>query len=178
MCTRRKKFIAIIGESNAGKSTVISSLTGCGKKCFQGMVTGIIHEGGNDEKIYVITSSPQEERLDKNYDTDIIPFQNILNEVIQENCLGLVMAIQPIKNPIKTLSITQMVQEVQKHREYEPFLFVLNPGYNDRNRSQHIFEIVQNHLRNTGLEELNGRRFAFLNARYINQVSQLYPNSL
>ena len=169
---RRKKFIAVIGERNSGKSTIIVSLTGCPNRSFRDKVT----DDSNKESIYVIASSPQEKRLDENQEADIKPFQNILDEVIKDGCCrGLVMAIQPIKPQARwKLSLEDIVREVQSRNAFESYLFVLDPSRND---ARPILDEVNRRLEAASFaqaQELNGRRFAFLNARDINQASQMF----
>ena len=180
MNQKEKKFIAVIGNRNAGKSTIIVSLTGCPNRSYRGMVRGILN---NEEKsIYVIASSPQEQRLDKDGDgleSERKAFQSILTQIRQNSsCIGLVMAIQPIKKPTKRLSLEAIVKEVQKTKTFEPYLFVLQPDRNNSLESQQIETEINRRLRDTGIvldaQGLDGRRFAFLNARYINQLSQLF----
>ena len=160
-----KKFIAIIGRADAGKSTVIVSLTGCRNRGFQGTVT----DQSNNENIYVIASSPQEKNLSPG------EFQNILTQVRQDKkCRGLVMAIQASYPRIR-LSLEDIIQEVQDTNSFEPYLFILEPGFSQPPEEQLIID-VNNRLSNTGLvpQVLDGRRFAFLNARNINQTSQMF----
>ncbi|MBC8472204.1 MAG: hypothetical protein H8D56_22310 [Planctomycetes bacterium] len=161
-----KKFIAIIGRRNAGKSTVIVSLTGCLNRGFQGTVT----DQSNNENIYVIASSPQEKNLSPG------AFQSILTQVGQDKrCRGLVMAIQA-SHPRKRLSLEDIIREVQDTNSFEPYLFILEPIYSQPPEAQPISTDVNRRLRNTGLipQVLDGRRFAFLNARNINQTSQMF----
>jgi GTPase SAR1 family protein len=163
---QRKKFIAVIGNSNAGKSTVIISLTGCHSRSFRDLVTDRL----SNESVYVIASSPQEQDLSSE------EYRGILAQVIQnDNCRGLVMAIQPTKSRVR-LSLEDMVREVQDRNAFESYLFVLEPGRNDPDEAQGILNNVNQRLENTGLvaQGLDGRRFAFLNARHINQVSQMF----
>lgn len=167
-----KKFIAVIGGRDAGKSTVIVSLTGCPNRSFQGPVT----DRSNDENIYVIASSPQEKKLSQNEGNERNEFQNILTQVGQDKkCRGLVMAIQPSRPRIK-LSLEDIIQEVQNTNSFEPYLFILEPIYSQPPEAQSISTDVNRRLRNTGLvpQVLDGRRFAFLNARNINQTSQMF----
>ena len=162
-----KKYIAVIGGRDAGKSTVIVSLTGCPNRSFQGTVTDGFQS--NNENIYVIASSPQEKNLSPG------AFQNILTQVRQDKkCRGLVMAIQASYPRIR-LSLEDIIQEVQDTISFEPYLFILEPGFSQPPEEQLIID-VNNRLSNTGLvpQVLDGRRFAFLNARNINQTSQMF----
>ena len=168
-----KKFIAVIGNRNAGKSTIIVGLTGCRNQSFRGMLEDRLTR----EMIYVIACSPQEKALEEEGRADLDAFRIILNQVIQEeNCRGLVMAIQP-NWPRERPSLEAIVQEVQNTNAFEPYLFVLQPDRNNSPESQQIETEINRRLRDTGIvlnaQGLDGRRFAFLNAQYINQVSQL-----
>ncbi|MBN2314354.1 MAG: 50S ribosome-binding GTPase [Sedimentisphaerales bacterium] len=170
-----KKFIGVIGRSNAGKSTIIVSLTGCRNRNFRDSVT----DKSNNESIYVIAWSPQERRLDPEGDgleSEVKAFRKILNQLLQnDNCRGLVMAIQPTR-PRLRLSLEDIIQEVLNRDVFESYLFVLEPGRNDPPDGRGILAEVNQRLRNTPLraQQLDGRRFAFLNARHINQASQLF----
>jgi len=176
MNQKEKKFIAVIGNRNAGKSTIIVSLTGCPNRSYRGTVRGILD---NEEKsIYVIASSPQEKALEEEGRADLDAFQIILNRVIQEeNCLGLVMAIQPNRPKVRP-SLEDIIREVHNTEFFESFLFVLQPGRNDPPEAQQIETEINRRLRDTGIvlsaQGLDGRRFAFLNAQDINQLSQLF----
>lgn len=166
MKQEKKKFIAVIGNHNAGKSTVIVSLTGCGNRSFRDKVT----DESSNESIYVIASSPQEKELTQK------ALQDILTQVIRDdNCRGLVMAIQPT-NPRVRLSLEDIIQEVQNRNVFEPYLFVLEPGREDSLGVHSILADINRRLEGTGLvpQVLDGRRFAFLNTRDINQTSQMF----
>ena len=166
-----KKYIAVIGGRNAGKSTVIVSLTGCLHRSFQGRVI----DNSSKENIYVIASSPQEKKLSQNEGNERNEFQNILTQVGQDKkCRGLVMAIQPSR-PRTRLSLEDIIQEVQDTNSFELYLFILEPRYSLPPEEQLIIQ-VNGRLENTGLvpQVLDGRRFAFLTARDINQTSQMY----
>ena len=163
-----KKFIAVIGGRNAGKSTVIVSLTGCHHRGFQGLVTDELSK----ENIYVIASSPQEKKLSQNEGNERNEFQNILTQVGQDKkCRGLVMAIQPSR-PRTRLSLEDIIQEVRGTNSFDMYLFILDPGYSE----ERLRTDVNQRLNNIGLvsQVLDGRRFAFLNARNIYQTAQMF----
>ena len=92
-----KKFIAVIGGHDAGKSTVIVSLTGCRYRSLQGPVIDELSK----EKIYVIASSPQEKELSQEESSQKKLsqkklFQDIISKVGQDKKYqGLIMAIEP-----------------------------------------------------------------------------------
>ena len=56
-----KPFIGIIGYANSGKSSIIASLTGCLPSTYHGYV----YDKKNDQSIWVYSSSPQENPVDK-----------------------------------------------------------------------------------------------------------------
>ena len=161
-----KKFIGVIGKRNAGKSTVIVSLTGCKTRSYRNFVTDL----STDKNVYVIASSPQGRSL------SLREFQKILIKVKRDgNCLGLVVAIQPIK-PRLRLSLEIMIREVQRTNSFDSYLFILEPVRKGSKRDKSTLQAVNNHLRNSGLVPhiLDGRKFAFVNAREINQKSKLF----
>ena len=169
MKQENKKFISVIGNCTAGKSTIIISLTGCHDRSFRGFVEDQLTR----ESIYVIADSPQEKELVIEEHSGIEAFIDILTQVIQrDNCRGLVMAIRPTR-PRKNPSLENIIHEVQNRNAFESYLFVLEPS---RNELRPIFDDINRRLIDTGLvaQRLDGRRFAFLNAQRINQESQLF----
>jgi Fe-S cluster assembly ATPase SufC len=159
-----KPFIAVIGGRKAGKSTVIQSLTGCPKRGHRGMVTDLTI----NKSIYVIASSPQEQGLE--YEL----FKGILNRVVNEDSiLGMVMAIQPTK-PVKRLSLEDIFREVQSTGKLASTAVILHPPYK-KSKSSPDPNVVRKRLKalNIDLHELDGRRFAHLNAATVRQLAQM-----
>ncbi len=147
-----KPFIAVIGTRNAGKSTVIRSLTGCPTKSWR----NVVKDKSTRRSIYAIASSPQEDPLDRER------FREIIEQVARdESILGLVMAVQP-SWPATRLSLEDIFQIVQG--KLSPTAVMLHPPYNDDGASSP--QSVQARLKPFGvtLTVLDGRRFAYLNA--------------
>ncbi len=148
-----KPFIAVIGTRNAGKSTVIRSLTGCPTKSWR----DVVKDKSTGRGIYAIASSPQEDPLDRER------FREIVEQVARdESILGLVMAVQP-SWPATRLSLEDIFQIVQGR--LSPTAVMLHPPYNDNGASPPA-QSVQARLKPFGvtLIVLDGRRFAYLNA--------------
>jgi len=116
------QFVAMIGERNSGKSTIIKSLTGCPNGSFRGFVQDL----SNAHRIYVVCSSPQER------DLPLEEFQDILEVcAVAPDCRGLVMAIQPTLPGIR-LSIEATFQEITDAGVFQPHAFIINPGRDGR----------------------------------------------
>ena len=178
---RKKKFIAVIGNENAGKSTIIVSLTGSPNRSFKGKIDGNLNN--SSKYIYVIACSPQEHKLEDNSiskQDEMQAFQSIINDVIhKENSIGLVMAIRPTPlNPTIRLSLEDIIQKVRNTNAFESYLFVLQPDRNNSPESQQIKDAINSRLRYINADivaqELDAKKFAFLNAQEINQASHLF----
>jgi len=104
-----KPFIAVVGGRNAGKSTVISSLTGCPSRTYRGFVVDL----AANESIYVIASSPQEKPL------AAAELTRVLNRVTADpQCHGIVIAIQP-SQPYRRLSMEVIFRAAQRTLAYD-----------------------------------------------------------
>ena len=157
-----KPFIAVIGGRNSGKSTVISSLTGCPTHRFRNFVVDL----ASSHSIFVIASSPQEDPLTS------ARLTRILNQVTADSdCLGIVIAIQPTK-PYSRLSIEQIFTAVQNTHEYNIHAFSLDPGYNGAQGSTAALQTRLNPL-GVHLNQLSAQRFAFASAADINISTRL-----
>lgn len=157
-----QKFIAVIGNRNSGKSTVIRSLTGCPNCTFRGEVEDIT----TGESIYVICSSPQERHL------SLQELRKILKAcTANRKHRGLVMAIQPT-SPTKRLSMENIFQEVASSGFFQSHAFVLAPG---RVGGYPNTAAIAKRLKPLKLKAitLDGGRFAMLNARVINKRTHI-----
>ena len=157
-------FVAIIGQRNSGKSTVIRSLTGCPTNSYRDFIV----DDQSARSIYVSCGSPQEDprRLQ-----DLEELKHTLDQVSsREGCSGFVMAIQPSRPNVR-LSMEQIFSEV-RGRNFQVCAYVLDPG---RNNNQVPFEAVSERLAAFGIvpTPLDGRRFAQLNALLINSVTHI-----
>ncbi len=161
-----RKFVAVIGPQNSGKSTIIKSLTGCKTTTRK---DGIIDES-NQKCIFVIPGSPQELKLEQYI--NIQRFQEILDNIIAKaNCLGLVMSLQPSK-PRTRSSMEEYFQEVHNRHAFEMFAFPLNPI---RGGSTQNVVDIQTRLNQFAprIEQLDARRFAHINASRIQEISRI-----
>jgi hypothetical protein len=153
-----QKFVAVIGNRNSGKSTVIRSLTGCPNSAFRGEVKDIT----TGESIHVICSSPQESPL------TLQELRSILKAcAANRKCRGLVMAIQPT-SPTKRLSMETIFQEVASLGSFQSHAFMLTPG---RVGGSPNTAAIVTRLKPLKLKPitLDGGRFAMLNAQIINK---------
>jgi energy-coupling factor transporter ATP-binding protein EcfA2 len=157
----KKKFVAVIGDQNSGKSTVIQALTGCRNAAFRGRM----EEKTSGKWIEVIASSPQEKDI-----RDLA--ERIKAATSDSQCLGVVIALQPNhpRNREKRPWIEDVFDLAKKSRMAR-YAFVISEPY-DRKKSDAI-EVaeIDKRLRNYGIQEpiqeLDGRRFAHVNASKI-----------
>ena len=157
-----KQFIAVIGNRNSGKSTVIKSLTGCQNSTFRGLVEDIL----TSHSIYVVCSSPQERTM------TLQKLRKILKACSSaSNCRGLVMAIQPT-SPTKRLSMETIFQEVASGSAFRSHAFLLAPG---RDGSVPNTTSITTRLKPFKLKPaiLDGGRFSMLNAQIINKRTHI-----
>ena len=161
-----KPFVAIIGGSNSGKSTVICSLTGCGTHGFRDVVT----DRQRNQSIYVIASSPQELNL------GLSELNRILNQVLDDDTiLGAIISIQPT-HPRSRLSMEDILNAVELAGGFNSFAIMLDPPYNDHPTHHNVAD-VRARLQAIGIElnVLDGRRFAHLNACAVCALTGLPP---
>jgi hypothetical protein len=156
-----KPFIIVIGDSNSGKSTIISSLTGCNSHGYQNTVK----DNQNGKEIYVFASSPQE---DGSITSHILRIT--INQVVRDsNIIGLVIAVQPKKTRTR-VSLKDIVQLAQRANSFDIYAFALKYSYqgNQINRT-----FVDNELQpfNITADYIDGRHFALINAMHIKQVT-------
>ena len=156
------RFVAVIGNRNSGKSTVIRSLTGCPNSAFRGEVKDIT----TGESVYVICSSPQELPLTTQ------ELKTILKAcTANPKCRGLVMAIQPT-SPTKRLSMETIFQVVASLGYFQSHAFMLAPG---RVGGSPDTTAIVARLKPLKLKPitLDGGRFAMLNAQVINKHARI-----
>lgn len=157
-----QQFVAVIGNRNSGKSTVIRSLTSCPNSTFRGWVGDI----STSQTIYVICSSPQERPM------TLPELRKILKACASEsNCRGLVVAIQPT-SPTKRLSMETIFQEVASIGSFRSHAFILAPGRdgeapNTATIAARLKPIEVNPI------PLDGRRFSLINAQVINRKTHI-----
>ena len=156
------KFVAIIGGRNAGKSTIIKSLTGCRTSAFRGLV----EDNLTKQSVYVVCSSPQELAF------SIQKLKRILQFVASKSgCQGVVMAIQP-NQPTKRLSMESIFREVTAFGNFTVHAFIVDPG---RNKVPAGGPAIKARLKVMSLKAslLDGRRFSLVNAKAINRATQI-----
>jgi hypothetical protein len=157
-----KTFIAIIGNRNAGKSSVIKSLTGCPNNSFRGFV----EDNRSGASIYVSCGSPQEQPVGLE---DLADLRATLQEVMfLEGCRGAVMAIQP-SVPNTRLSMEAVLAEAMR-QNFAVHAYVLDP---ERNGATGAQASVSVRLKGMGLVALplDTRRFAHINATIIDTAT-------
>jgi hypothetical protein len=157
-----KRLIGVVGFANAGKSTVIQSLTGCPTK------TGIhvVADRLSSRSVLVFAASPQE-NSEANGE-----FESRLRRAGKDpNNLGVVVAIQPTL-PTKRLGLEDMVR-IAKRNGFAPHLFVLEPPHSGRARRVTVRD-VQTRVGRVKVQKIDGRRFAHLSAREIAKSTHLF----
>jgi energy-coupling factor transporter ATP-binding protein EcfA2 len=159
-----KEFVAVIGERNSGKSTIIVSLTGCKGITYQGKV----FEANTHENVYVMASSPQESGM------KLIRLVKILLDVLSDPlCRGLVMAIQPTDAQIR-LSLKKILTVICRIGGYNQHLFVIDPHYNNTIVSQRALSKHNSQLSViSSAIMLDGRRNALKSANDINNITHI-----
>jgi energy-coupling factor transporter ATP-binding protein EcfA2 len=160
----KKRFIAVIGNSNSGKSTIIQSLTGCKNHSIRDWV--IDKREGN--WLWVVCSSPQETPMSVN------ELKRIIREAVgKAKCVGLIVAIQP-NSPKSRLSMEDVFVAVDVSGAFENYAYVISKGYEGNSRSfAETQDRVHGVSRNTEVYEIDGRKFAFQNASFIRASSEL-----
>lgn len=133
----KKKFVAVIGYGKSGKSTIISSLTGCRISTFRGFIA----DETNNISVFVCSGSPQEE---PKINLDVI--EEWLRQCIDKSgCSGIVMAIQPTNHLVRT-SMEEIVTEATS-QGFDVYAFVIEPGYKEAKK---CYEDVRNRLLSIG----------------------------
>ena len=157
----KNKFIAIIGRSTAGKSTIIRALTGIrGSRQPER-----IRDRSTMKWIGVISRSPQEQP---------IPSKQLRKEMraaaIGARSLGMVIALQPT-HPTTRLSIEE-VFEMSERFAFERHVFVISKSYKGSRGTDP--EVIRERLIKFDFEKpvqpLDARRFAHINASVIRDI--------
>jgi ABC-type cobalamin/Fe3+-siderophores transport system ATPase subunit len=154
-------FVAVIGGRNAGKSTIIKSLTGCQFSNTRDLVL----DDATSRSIYVIASSPQEAGM------SLAKLKGILSSVRRNTkCNGIVCALQPTV-PTRRLSIEVILSEAFAHG-FVVFPYVLDPS---RSGPTGLVTRVAARMPHgvRAIHALDARRFAHINAATINSHSQI-----
>lgn len=155
-----KPFIAVVGGRDAGKSTIIQSLTGAKSRQFRGTVTDV----ASHQTIEVIGSSPQER------DLPLTNLRQIMMRAIASSvCRGLVCALQP-NHPTKRLSMETVLQEALAVG-FSVHVYVLDPERSGRSGS--TAGIAARAPKGVKLRHLDARRFAQINAAIINRQTAI-----
>lgn len=153
-------FVAIIGGRNAGKSTIIKSLTGCPS----GQYRGSVQDHATKKSIEIIGSSPQEQAMSR------ATLRTILKQAAGNAlCNGIVCALQPKKTRTR-LSMEDVLQEALS-QGFKVYAYVLDP---DRAGSQNSATVLTR-LKTVPVKvrTLDARRFAQINAATINKQTKI-----
>lgn len=156
-----KPFVAVIGDRNSGKSTIIRSLTGAKSGQFRGSV----HDHATNRTIEVIGSSPQELLL------SLADLRKILKKASTSAiCNGVVCALQP-NFPTSRLSMERVLQEAAAYG-FRIHAYILDPAYSGT--SGHAATVAAR-VASVGSTSrlLDGRRFSQINAATINRHTRI-----
>jgi energy-coupling factor transporter ATP-binding protein EcfA2 len=160
MPANNKPFVAIIGDRNAGKSTIIRCLTGVSTGSYRGTVT----DGATGRTIEVIASSPQENRL------SLAALRGILQKAKATNCNGVVCAIQP-SQPRTRPSMEQILQ-LALTQGFAVHAYVLDPTYSGVMGNAASVRARTSKI-GVALRVLDARRFGHLSAQAINRRTRV-----
>ena len=157
-----KKFVAIIGLRNSGKSTIIQSLTGCKSRGFEDYV----YDEETHNSVYVVASSPQENPKTRE------KIHQILNSVLNKSgCAGCIIAIQPSQTR-KRISMEDIFTVVKAIGSFQIFAFILHPTRDNQNVNvQEIRSRLANF--NVRIEILDARKFSHFNATRIQNITNI-----
>jgi energy-coupling factor transporter ATP-binding protein EcfA2 len=156
----KKKFVAVIGYDKSGKSTIISSLTGCRKSTF----SGFIKDKVNNNSVFAYSGSPQELPITL---SDIKKMLQKCNS--KAGCSGMVMAIQPTK-PRKRPSMEAIFKEAIS-QGFDVYAFAIEPGYDNQNKGCYVGVVERLktlEVLSTKVFQIDGKKFVLHNAKYIN----------
>ncbi len=159
-----KKFVAVVGNQNSGKSTIIQSLTGCPTRTYRGRVTDM----ASGKEIEVIAASPQERPI------ALTQLAKVFRAAAKRHqSAGVVMAIQPTKATRRPRM--EVIVALASRYGLSPYAFLLAPGYGRRSPKVNIAD-VKGRLAASGasLQILDGTRFAHLNASVIRDTVGLF----
>jgi ABC-type dipeptide/oligopeptide/nickel transport system ATPase subunit len=160
-----KAFVAIIGGRNSGKSTVITSITGCKSRSFE----GVVRDRTTNKGIMVIASSPQESLLSRRN------FNDIISQTVEDESIGgLLMAIQP-SNPRVKMSMEEIFKTVRETSRFKSYSIIIDPAYENASLEDSSMD-VRSRLKRIGeksVKVVDGRRFAHLNAIEVAKFTKL-----
>lgn len=161
----KKKFVAVIGYGKSGKSTIISSLTGCRKSTFQDFITDKV----TGSSIFVCSGSPQEDPKIKL--SIIAKWLRKCNE--ESGCRGMVIAIQPTNTYIRA-SMEEIFKEA-KSQGFDIYAFVVEPGYNDTKicYAEVVDRLTSIGVSSSNIFKINGKQFALRTSNAINSKAPL-----
>jgi energy-coupling factor transporter ATP-binding protein EcfA2 len=160
----KRKFIAVIGNGSAGKSTIIQSLTGCPTRSYCGRVTDRL----TGKEIEVIASSPQEKPIAEEKLRRMLKYA-----AKRRKSAGMVIAVRPSETT-KRLSMEEIFTLAASFR-LAPYGFVLSPAHKRNSRPVNLSE-VRNRLAPSSvpIQAINGKRFAHINASIIRDTAGLF----
>jgi hypothetical protein len=163
----KRKFIAVIGHADAGKSTIIQSLTGCKNRQFYGRV----QDRDRRKWINVIATSPKENgRITRR---KVVAMMRAT--ATNSRYLGMVMALQPHKEKARGRLTIQEVFEMSSRYDFERHVFFILKPHKNGNRTagidaNEVEKLIGDIEFKPPLQPLNARRFAHINASLIRDV--------
>jgi energy-coupling factor transporter ATP-binding protein EcfA2 len=164
-----KKFVAVVGYRNSGKSTIIQSLSGCKSHSYKGLIT----DSSVNLSVYVHAASPQEDPR-----TNEGAFTRILNRVKADaSCQGLLIAVQPTLTR-ERLRMERMF-EIARQAGLETYAFVIEFPFDKKRLAQGgigNFENIKERILKSDpkakISSIDGRRFAILNSEAIRSIAR------
>ena len=156
-----KPFVAIVGNRDSGKSTIIKCLSGAKSGQFRGLVI----DRATGKTIEVIGSSPQEKKL------SLVELRRILKRAAASAlCNGVVCALQPTF-PRTRLSMEDVLNEAHANG-FKVYVYILDPEY--LGATGHSPNIAAR-ISTAGFtsQVLDGRRFGQVNAALINAATRV-----
>lgn len=171
-----KPFVGIIGFSNAGKTSIIASLTGktrtkTERKGKTVKINPKVINNETGEYIIVYICSPQERYIDPK------ELKQVLKKANDPKCRGVIIAIQPNKprDKISMEEICQLATEIG----YKLYGYALDPPYKEKadndSKQANIEADVKARLKGLGvtIKTLDARKFPLENAMIIQKETKL-----
>lgn len=160
----KRKLVAVIGGGNAGKSTIIQSLTGCPTRTFCGRV----RDSASAKEIEVLAASPQERNI------STADLRRMLKDAAERpNSTGMVIAMRPSRS--RKRQSMENVFLLASEYGLSASAFLIAPGYKNAPSQTDVNETLGRlAASNVPVQRLNGERFAHINASIIRDTAGLF----